>query len=472
MTYFNFDKNTYENLPEIFWKKQDPQVFKDPKILVFNDKLAKELDINIQVISEPNILTSGQESLLTMAYAGYQFGNFVMLGDGRAALLGEHKSPNGIYDIQLKGSGRTPFSRGGDGYAAIMPMLREYIISEFLAAMGIPTSRSLAVATTGQYVQREELLTGAVLTRVAKSHLRVGTFDYASTYGQLSDIKALADYSIDRHYPDLQNIVDLSERYLAFLNQVIIAQSKLVSKWQQIGFVHGVMNTDNMTISGESIDFGPCAFLDVYNQDAVFSSIDRMGRYAYKNQAGIALWNLTRLAEDLLPLFDHNQEKAIEKAQSQLSTFSKIYNDQWLTGMRSKLGLYNYDEKDGELVKNLLTIMEKNQLDYTNTFVDLANGIGEIFTLPEAEPWLISWNNRINEQIKSKEEIIDLMKKHNPTVIPRNHLVEEALQKADNGDMSYFNELIRILQSPFQNHKEKYTSPPEKSYRCITYCGT
>lgn len=474
MKYFNFGETTYENLPPIFWKKQHPYQFENPQLVIFNYKLADELGISKELANNPHILTGGGEKdgtsrqLLTMAYAGYQFGNFVMLGDGRAALLGEHIVPGfdnhtSRYDIQLKGSGRTPFSRGGDGFAAIMPMLREYLISEYLYAVGIPTSRSLAVATTGKVVYREKMLKGAVLTRVAKSHLRVGTFDYAITHGELTDLKSLSNYAISRHYPQLDNIDNKSERYLTFFKEIVKVQAELIAKWQQIGFVHGVMNTDNMSISGESIDFGPCAFLDFYNPNAVFSSIDRQGRYAYKNQVGIAIWNLTRLAEALLPLFDNNQEKALLLAKEQLSGFSKIYSDIWLNDMCYKLGLDKHDPINLDLVKDFLSIMEKNQLDYTNTFLEIENREGKIFEI--------------------KSETIDFLKKQilnqgsktriNPFVIPRNQLVEEALQYANQGDITKFNELLEVLQNPYIEPKnKKYMNQPPKEYKCVTFCGT
>lgn len=509
MPYFNFNKNTYEALPDLFWKKQAPRSFNDPNMIVFNHKLATQLGIDTSLEKHPHILASGgmpsqdhaqptmeinnsksapeyNNMLLTMAYAGYQFGHFSMLGDGRAALIGEHITPKGErYDIQLKGLGTTPFSRRGDGMASLSPMLREYIVSEFLAATGIPTSRSLSVVTTGESVYRTQIEPGAVLTRIAKSHVRIGTFNYAHAYGQLSDIRALADYAILRHYPELlspneelitppeQNTPDI---YLSFFRKVVSAQAKLIAQWQCIGFLHGVMNTDNTSISGESLDFGPCAFLDTYDPRAVFSSIDINGRYAYQNQPSIMLWNLARFAEALLPLFDNDQNKAVILGQKELATFMPSYNDNYLNGMRAKLGLLKYKEEkeDTSLIQDLLNIMKVHKLDYTNTFIELLKGEGNFFELEQSQIWLSQWHKRLDSQTSSnnsRSNILELAVKNNPKVIPRNHLMDQALTLAEKGNMESFYNLLTAIQNPY-NSSPNHMEPPEPSYQCVTYCGT
>lgn len=479
---WNFD-NLYSRLSKKFFTNLAPSPVRSPKLVMFNDELAMSLGLNAQILKKNGVeVFAGNEIPqgavpLAQAYAGHQFGHFTMLGDGRALLLGEQITPTGErFDIQLKGSGRTPYSRGGDGRAALGPMLREYIISEAMHGLGIPTTRSLAVVTTGENVYRETALTGAILTRVASSHLRVGTFQYAANWGTKEDLQELADFAISRHFPEIE--LD-DNRYLKLLKELIKRQASLISSWQLVGFIHGVMNTDNMTISGETIDYGPCAFMDNYNPETVFSSIDRHGRYAYRNQPLIAGWNLARFAEAILPLLHENEEKAIEIAQEEISRFPDLYQEFWLAGMRAKLGLFTEEEQDVTLVESLLSIMEKHKSDYTNTFSALTFDEYEEFPLAseiEFIEWKKSWQERLDRQKKSKESVRERMQSSNPSVIPRNHRVEEALSAAVNhGDYSVMYSLLKALSDPYTKTPEhkKYCTPPAPSqapYR--TFCGT
>lgn len=479
---FNFE-NTYVDLPEMFFTKKGPSHVKSPSLVKLNNSLAKELGLNIDALqsNEGVEILSGNKipegSIpLAQAYAGHQFGHFTLLGDGRALLLGEHITPKGErIDIQLKGSGRTPYSRGGDGKAALGPMLREYIISEAMHALNIPTTRSLAVTKTGEAVIRETYLKGAVLTRIASSHIRVGTFQYARNWGTVEDIKKLADYTLKRHFKEIENE---ENPYLSLLKEVIKRQAELIAKWQLVGFIHGVMNTDNMTISGETIDYGPCAFMDTYDPETVFSSIDINGRYAYKNQPNMAVWNLARFAETLLPLLSTDQDEAINLAEDALSEFSEIFKNNWISGMRAKLGIFNEETEDKELITNLLNIMQKYKADYTNTFraltIDDLNGL-EIFNSEEFKEWYKIWQERLSRQDESKDLSKKLMKSSNPAVIPRNHRVEEALEAAEKGDYSVMDKLLDVLISPFDYSKaqEEYAKLPKpSSCRYKTYCGT
>ena len=479
---FNF-KNTYVNLPEIFFTKKGPSHVKAPSLVKLNSSLAKELGLNIDALqsNEGVEILSGNKipegSIpLAQAYAGHQFGHFTLLGDGRALLLGEHINPKGErIDIQLKGSGRTPYSRGGDGKAALGPMLREYIISEAMHALNIPTTRSLAVTKTGEAVIRETYLKGAVLTRIASSHIRVGTFQYARNWGTVEEIKKLADYTLKRHFKEIENE---ENPYISLLKEVIKRQAELIAKWQLVGFIHGVMNTDNMTISGETIDYGPCAFMDTYDPETVFSSIDIYGRYAYKNQPNMALWNLARFAETLLPLLSTDQDEAINLAEDALSEFSEIFKNNWISGMRAKLGIFNEETEDKELITNLLNIMQKYKADYTNTFraltIDDLNG-SEIFNSEEFKEWYKMWQERLSRQDESKDLSKKLMKSSNPAVIPRNHRVEEALEAAEKGDYSVMDKLLDVLINPFEYSKdqEEYAKLPKpSSCKYKTYCGT
>ncbi len=474
-------ENSYGQLPEFFYSKINLSRVSSPKLVVLNDDLAKYLGFNKEDLKgeeglsylSGNAVPEGSIPI-AQAYAGHQFGYFTMLGDGRAMLLGEQRTPDGkIYDIQLKGSGKTPYSRGGDGRAALGPMLREYIISEAMNALKVPTSRSLAVVTTGEPVIREKLLKGSILTRMASSHIRVGTFEYAANFGKKENVRQLADYSINRHFKKIEKDEYL---YLNFLKEVVKRQASLIAKWQLVGFIHGVMNTDNMALSGETIDYGPCAFMDTYNPDTVFSSIDTYGRYAYKNQPQIAAWNLTRFAESILPLIDENIEKAIRLAQDAVSEFFALYNEHWISGMRSKLGIFNDESGDDSLVEDLLNIMHKNNEDYTNTFIKLTFGHASLFEIRGFKEWYYKWQERLNRQAQTKEESFELMKNSNPAVIPRNYRIEEVLKSADEmGDLSPMEALISVLNKPFAHtfeQKEYGVLPPASFCNYKTFCGT
>ncbi|WP_429472447.1 protein adenylyltransferase SelO [Neobacillus sp. B4I6] len=480
---WNLD-NSYARLPDLFFTRTDPTPVRSPKLIILNNRLATSLGLNLQELESKNgvAVFAGNRipegaMPLAQAYAGHQFGHFTKLGDGRAILLGEQITPKGErYDIQLKGPGRTPYSRGGDGRAGLGPMLREYIISEAMDALGIPTTRSLAVVTTGEAVFRETALPGAILTRVASSHLRVGTFQYVAKWGTVEELQALADYTLKRHYPH----VDTDERrYLSLLQEVIKRQAALVAKWQLVGFIHGVMNTDNMTISGETIDYGPCAFMDTYDPATVFSSIDRQGRYAYGNQPYIAGWNLARLAETLLPVLHDNQEQAVQLAQDEISHFMELFQGNWLAGMRAKLGIFNEEEQDESLVDNLLTMMQKYKVDYTNTFRALTFDKPEDTDLVETsefKQWYEQWQARLNRQQESKDSSHQLMRNSNPAVIPRNHRVEAALDAAVNQeDYIVMERLLDVLSSPYAHSPEQaeYCTLPEQSTQPYqTFCGT
>ncbi|RHW40104.1 YdiU family protein [Lysinibacillus yapensis] len=480
---WNFD-NSYARLSDTFYASVGLNPVRNPKIVMFNGKLAEELGLNPQELqSEEGVqILAGNKAPegsfpMAQAYAGHQFGHFTMLGDGRAILYGEQMTPKKErFDIQLKGSGRTPFSRGGDGRAALGPMLREFIISEAMHGLGIPTTRSLAVVSTGEEVMRETPLPGAILTRVASSHIRVGTFQYTAGWGSYEDLQTLASYTLVRHF---SHIPPSDHQHLRLLQEVVHKQAELIAKWQLVGFIHGVMNTDNMAISGETIDYGPCAFMDTYHPDTVFSSIDTHGRYAYGNQPKIGLWNLARFAESLIPLLDEDEEKAIELAQGEISHYMGIFEDHWLSGMREKLGLFNEEDEDQELAEELLELMKNNRADYTNTFRSLTiNKLEEspLYGKGEFNQWLEKWQARRERQSQSVEESTDLMKKSNPSVIPRNHRVEEALKAAEkHGDYSLVENLLKVLQNPYEysSEQEEYCKLPGPSnvpYR--TFCGT
>lgn len=476
--------NSYTGLPELLFTTINVNPVSEPKLVILNGPLATTLGLDskalesrqgVEALAGNRILEGGIP--LAQAYAGHQFGHFNMLGDGRALLLGEHIKPSGeLVDIQLKGSGRTPYSRGGDGRAGLGPMLREYIISEAMYALGIPTTRSLSVVTTGEDIMRETVQPGAVMTRIAASHLRVGTFQFAAKWGTREDLKALADYAIERHYPIL---MDEENRYLLLLQKVIERQAALIAKWQLVGFIHGVMNTDNMTISGETIDYGPCAFMDTYDTKTVFSSIDTHGRYAYENQPNIAAWNLARLAESLLPLIHEDQDEAVKLAQEAMAAYPEKYETEWLTGMGNKLGIFNIEEEDLPLVDNLLELMEKYGADYTNTFRLMTLGSLEetvLFGKKDFDEWHEKWQARLEKQDVSIVFIQQLMQKSNPSVIPRNHRVEEALEAAvNNQDYSVLKSLLKVISSPYDYSSDNmdYTSlPPDTSRPYKTFCGT
>jgi len=479
---WQFD-NTYARLPDVLFAPATPARVRGPRVSVLNHALADELGLSLGSLSPEDAaaLFAGQElpagsQPIAQAYAGHQFGGFTMLGDGRAILLGEHRTPNGrLVDIQFKGGGQTAFSRRGDGRAALGPMLREYVISEAMAALGIPTTRSLAVVATGETVYRTSPLKGAVLTRVAASHIRVGTFEYLAARGDEPNLRILADYAIGRHYPEL---AEATEKYLAFFRAVMDRQASLIAQWQLVGFIHGVMNTDNMAISGESIDYGPCAFMNVYDPDTVFSSIDHAGRYAYGNQPSIAQWNLARFAETLLPLLDPNQEKAVALAMEALGEYPALFEGYWLAGMRRKLGLLTAQEGDLELVRSLLDWMQKNQADFTNTFRNLSSE-----ALPESDryqdkvfqDWHARWQHRLSSEGRPDASAYEAMRAVNPTVIPRNHRVEEALSAAEeHDDLTVLHRLLAALASAYEATPSSapYQEPPAEEGRYRTFCGT
>ncbi|MBM7649918.1 uncharacterized protein YdiU (UPF0061 family) [Bacillus ectoiniformans] len=479
---WNFD-NSYARLPQLFYTSQNPTPVRSPDLLVLNSELAESLGLNAEELQTDQgiAILAGNEtpdgaSPLAQAYAGHQFGHFNMLGDGRAVLLGEQITPQGgRVDIQYKGSGRTPYSRGGDGRAAIGPMLREYIISEAMHALRIPTTRSLAVVATGEPVIREADLPGAILTRVAASHLRVGTFQFAAQWGKDGDLQTLADYAIERHYPA---VATSENKYLSLLQEVIKRQAVLVAQWQLVGFIHGVMNTDNMTISGETIDYGPCAFMDTYDQATVFSSIDRQGRYAYGNQPYMAGWNLTRLAEAILPLLHEEEEQAVKLAEESLANYSDLFKENWLKGMRAKLGLLKEVTEDEALIGELLETMQEHKADYTNTFRALTIGElegQELFQTERFLKWHTQWQKRL-ELEDSQSNSQKLMKTTNPAIIPRNHQVEAALEAAEKrGDYEVMKRLLHVLSDPYAYSAEQteYAAPPAPSNRPYrTFCGT
>ncbi len=476
---WKFD-NTYSKLSAAFREFVKPIPVHNPEIVIFNHQLAKELNLDFSKISnlELSKIFSGnslpqETQTLAQAYAGHQFGHFTMLGDGRAVLLGEHLVNNdNRFDIQFKGSGRTSFSRGGDGRAALGPMLREYIISEAIHSLNIPTTRSLAVVKTGEKVVRENLLQGAILTRVASSHLRVGTFQYIAATQNIENLNTLVDYTINRHYPEIKTS---KSKALDLLNLVMEKQCQLVINWMRVGFVHGVMNTDNMAISGETIDYGPCAFMDDYNPKTVFSSIDKFGRYSFSNQPPITKWNLARFAECLIPLIHKNEDTAVKIATETIDNFQNIYETKWLNMMRDKLGLFGENQNDLKLINELLHWMEINKADYTNTFCYLMNISTDDNKYKNLNfiNWVKKWENRILINKGSKEKSITLMRKTNPIVIPRNHKVEEALDAANNNNLELMNKLLAILKKPFNNQDNimNYQSPSNnKDYQ--TFCGT
>ena len=477
---WNFD-NTYSRLPDPFREKINPVKVKNPELVMLNKSLAEDLNLDFSGLDQAKLsaLFSGNElpnnsRSIAQAYAGHQFGHFTMLGDGRAVLIGEHISKsNHRYDIQFKGSGKTAFSRNGDGRAALGPMLREYIISESMHFLNIPTTRSLAVAKTGEKVIRETQLEGAILTRVASSHIRVGTFQYIAARNKKGELEMLFEYVIKRHYPEIESS---KNQALDLLNVVLNKQIELVVNWMRVGFIHGVMNTDNMSIAGETIDYGPCAFMDIYDPKTVFSSIDKLGRYAYCNQPIITKWNLSRFAECLIPLIDGDQDKAIKLATEVIDTFEKKYEEKWLGMMRNKIGLADEDEKDKFLILDLLTWMHQNKVDYTNTFCHLMNFQTQndiVYENNEFSDWKKRWQERLSQN-SSSEKYINLMRSVNPIVIPRNHIVEDALKKANQGNFEPINNFLKILSNPYtdQKHITEYQIPSQSDENYQTFCGT
>jgi uncharacterized protein YdiU (UPF0061 family) len=471
----NFD-TTYTSLPNIFFTESIPCSYNNPKNIVTNDDLAVSIGLDFSTISEQELcsilsgsVTSNEITPFSQAYAGHQYGRFTILGDGRACMLGEHLTPSGErFDIHLKGSGLTKYSKGGDGKAALGPMLREYIISEAMYNLGIPTTRSLAVTLTGESIAREEILPGAVLTRVAKSHIRVGTFEFARASNNKSYLKELTDYTIERHYPHLINSED---KALLLLEEVMKKQIDLIVAWMRVGFIHGVMNTDNMLVSGETIDYGPCAFMDNYDPETVFSYIDKRGRYSFANQPKIAQWNIAIFANALIPLIHEDVSVAVGLAEEKLNMFDNIYHNKWLDMMRAKIGLFGSCKDDEKLILDLLTWMEANKADYTNTFNNLLHN-----KIPGTmQDWYSRWQKRLDENSVSIEESIDLMKNSNPCVIPRNHIVDSVLRFADKGDIRPLQNLLSVLKNPYKEMESiKYYQqmPSEEEKINNTFCGT
>ena len=475
-------EDTYARLPESLFTPAAPAPVRAPRVSVLNRRLADELGLRLDALApgDAAALFAGQAlpagaRPIAQAYAGHQYGGFTVLGDGRAILLGEHRTPDRrLVDVQLKGSGRTRFSRGGDGRAALGPMLREYVVSEAMAALGVPTTRGLAVVATGEPVYRETTRKGAVLTRVAASHIRVGTFEFAARRDGAA-LRALADYAIGRHDPELATV---PHKYLAFFRAVADRQAALVAKWQLVGFVHGVMNTDNVAVSGETIDYGPCAFMNAYDPATVFSSIDRGARYAYGNQPNITQWNLARFAETLLTLIDPDPGRAVEAATEALNEFPAAFERHWLAGMRKKLGLRTDGAGDAELVRSLLAWMHTSRADFTNTFRDLSSDAapgGDRYQEPAFQSWYARWLERLGRDGLPSAGAYELMRSVNPAVIPRNHRVEEALTAAEgHDDLSVLHRLLEALASPFEERAEfaRYREPPADECGYRTFCGT
>ena len=488
--------NCYVTLGEGFFARSDPTPVKKPELIKFNDALARELGISTDHVAalgaavfSGNTLPEGAEPL-AMAYAGHQFGHFVpQLGDGRALLLGEIGGPDcARYDIHLKGSGRTRFSRDGDGRSALGPVLREYLVSEAMQKLNVPTTRALAAVTTGEPVARERLLPGGVITRVASSFVRVGTFQYFAARDDYAAVKQLADYVIEKNYPQLG---EHKKPYVAFLKAVVERQAALIAQWMQIGFIHGVMNTDNMSIAGETIDYGPCAFMDAYHHNQVFSSIDRHGRYAYSNQPSMGLWNLSRLAEAVLPLLDENPQAAVKVAHEVLEAYAERYESAWLEGMRAKCGLTACSvvkgDEDKTLIEDLLDVMANNRADFTLTFYHLSrmadqpseqdNDLRNLFDhTAQIDAWLAKWRQRLRLETQTNEARQETMRAINPVYIPRNHQIEAAIRAAeDQGDFTVFHELHTVLQNPYgrQEGKERYMQAPQPEEVVeYTFCGT
>jgi uncharacterized protein YdiU (UPF0061 family) len=484
--------SSYASLPERFFARVQPTRVAAPHLIKLNQALAADLNIDLSGLDSAalanlfsgNVLPQGAVPI-ALAYAGHQFGHFVpQLGDGRAILIGEMRDRTGVLrDIQLKGCGRTPYSRSGDGRAALGPVLREYLVSEAMHALGIPTTRTLAAVTTGESVQRETALAGAILTRVAASHVRVGTFEYFAARGDAAGTKILADYVIDRHYPLCAH--DESP-YLALLKQVVSRQAALIAGWMNVGFIHGVMNTDNMAVSGETIDFGPCAFMDTFDPATVFSSIDARGRYAYANQPNAALWNLARFAETLLPLIDLDTQRAISVATEVIATFETLYNDSWLGGMRRKLGLSTSEQGDRQLAEDWLKAMHSNQADFTLTFRALCTAArdrqgdgplrAQFLNALDYDEWALRWRARMSREATTLESRAESMQAANPAYIPRNHRVEQVIVAAvERGDFAPFEEFSEVLAAPYVERAAfaRYANPPHPQERVLqTFCGT
>jgi len=470
-------------LPSEFHSYVLPKKVVSPKLAIFNHDLSTELGINFSSLQPEEIsnLLSGNiipdgSSLIAQSYAGHQFGHFTILGDGRAILLGEHILGDERFDIQFKGSGPTPYSRSGDGLAAIGPMLREYLISEAMHHLNIPTCRSLAVVETGEDVIREQKYPGAILTRISRSHIRIGTFQFAVIQEDKSLVKKLFNYTIERHFP---NLIESKNKALDFLYLIIDQQAELITNWMRVGFIHGVMNTDNVALSGETIDYGPCAFMDHYDPLTVFSSIDHQGRYSFANQPIIAQWNLARLAETILPLISDNNEKALKLAEEAINAFADLYQSKWLDMMRRKIGLITKKNEDKDLISELLDTMQKHKADFTNTFRFLSEDIlsgDDIFKTEEFLIWYKKWKLRLKKESNTFENIKKIMDTNNPRIIPRNHLVEKALKSAEEGDLETFVDFSKIIKNPYSSSidvPKKYLNPPNDSEKVLqTFCGT
>ena len=479
---FHF-QNTYVTLPSEFHSHVLPKKVASPKLAIFNHDLSTELGINFSSLQPEEIsnLLSGNiipdgSSLIAQSYAGHQFGHFTILGDGRAILLGEHILGDERFDIQFKGSGPTPYSRSGDGLAAIGPMLREYLISEAMYHLNIPTCRSLAVVETGEDVIREQKYPGAILTRISRSHIRIGTFQFAVIQEDKSLVKKLFNYTIERHFP---NLIESKNKALDFLYLIIDQQAELITNWMRVGFIHGVMNTDNVALSGETIDYGPCAFMDHYDPLTVFSSIDHQGRYSFANQPIIAQWNLARLAETILPLISDNNEKALKLAEEAINAFADLYQSKWLDMMRRKIGLITKKNEDKDLISELLDAMQKHKADFTNTFRFLSEDVlsgDDIFKTEEFLTWYKKWKLRLKKESNTFENIKKIMDTNNPRVIPRNHLVEKALKSAEEGDLETIVDFSKIIKNPYSSSidvPKKYLNPPNDNEKVLqTFCGT
>ena len=480
---WHFD-NSYARLPESFYTRVNPTPVAAPRLVLLNRSLARSLGLDPTTFTGPDTaaLFTGNQIFpdaepIAQAYAGHQYGNFVRLGDGRAILLGEHLTPAGErFDIQLKGAGPTRYSRRGDGRAALGPMLREYLISEAMHALGIPTTRSLAVAGTGEPVFREQTLPGAVLTRVAASHIRVGTFEYFAALGDIDALRVLTDHTLRRHFPSR---VESENPALGLLEAVIESQASLIAQWMRVGFVHGVMNTDNMALSGETIDYGPCAFLDAYDPATVFSSIDLHGRYAFGQQSQIALWNLARFAEALLPILHPEPETALARANEALESFEGQFQRHWIAALSGKLGLFSAEPEDAALAEELLRWMQQARADYTHTFRNLRpDAISQLAFPTDAAftAWHQRWTQRLARQTQPWTESVQLMNAHNPAVIPRNHEVEAALSAASNeNDLAPLERLLAALATPYDDSNQPsalLNPPPPGTPTCRTFCGT
>jgi uncharacterized protein YdiU (UPF0061 family) len=480
--------NTYRCLDETFYERTNPVGFREPRLFLWNPDLARQLLFPEDLIQDANALAevfSGNRILpgsepIAIAYAGHQFGHFVpQLGDGRAHLLGEILDRSDKrWDIQLKGSGPTSFSRGGDGRCALGPAVREFVMSEAMHALGVPTTRSLAVVTTGETVYREKPVTGAVVSRVASSHLRVGTFEFFAARGNLQALHALCDYAIERHYPEIRE--KGADRCLALLAKVIDRQIRLVVEWMRVGFIHGVMNTDNTALSGETIDYGPCAMMSIYDPDTVFSSIDAHGRYAFGNQPQIARWNMARFAECLLPLIDTDEKKAVEIIRPMINDFSSRFEKEWTKMMGRKLGLESVVHEDSRLIDSLLDQLMKRHLDYTVTFhlltLSLTSNQAARRIKGELQSWYDSWKKRLDEQSMTVPEVEELMKRHNPVVIPRNHHLETVIRQCEEtGEASSAENFLEVLRSPYEelaqtSYYQDAPSDGDRDYQ--TFCGT